>query len=69
MDGFDCFTFDEAMIAMARTVAGDNYSYDDYTHYTRELHYRGASALPFLCLPLLRVQRASRRRRNQARIC
>lgn len=40
LDGFDCFTFDEAVIALARTVKEGRYSYDDYRRYTRELRYR-----------------------------
>ena len=41
LDGFDCFTFDEAMLAMARTVKSGSYSYDQYKDYTRQLRYRG----------------------------
>ena len=41
LDGFDCFTFDEAVLAMARTVKGGSYSYDQYKDYTRQLRYRG----------------------------
>ena len=40
LDGFDCFTFDEAMLAMARTVKNGSYSYDQYKDYTRQLRYR-----------------------------
>ena len=40
LDGFDCFTFDEAVLAMARTVKEGNYSYDRYKKYTRQLRYR-----------------------------
>lgn len=40
LDGFDCFTFDEAVIALARTVKEGRYSYDDYRRTTRELRYR-----------------------------
>ena len=40
LDGFDCFTFDEAMLAMARTVKEESYSYDRYKEYTRQLRYR-----------------------------
>jgi hypothetical protein len=40
LDGFDCFTFDEAMLAMARAVKSGNHSYDDYKRFTRQLRYR-----------------------------
>ena len=40
LDGFDCFTFDEALLAMARTVKDGSYSYDEYKDYTRRLRYR-----------------------------
>lgn len=40
LDGFDCFTFDEAMLAMARTVKDGSYSYARYKDYTRQLRYR-----------------------------
>jgi hypothetical protein len=40
LDGFDCFTFDEAMLAMARAVKSGNRSYDDYKRFTRQLRYR-----------------------------
>ena len=40
LDGFDCFTFDEAVLALARTVKEGRYSYDHYKDYTRQLRYR-----------------------------
>ena len=40
LDGFDCFTFDEAVLALARTVDDGSYSYDKYKDYTRRLRYR-----------------------------
>ena len=40
LDGFDCFTFDEAVLAMARAVQDGSYSYDQYKNYTRQLRYR-----------------------------
>ncbi|PSQ82662.1 MAG: DUF1460 domain-containing protein [Bacteroidetes bacterium QS_7_67_15] len=36
LDGFDCFTFDEAVLALARTVDDGSYSYDKYKDYTRK---------------------------------
>lgn len=39
LDGFDCFTFDEAVLAMARTVKEESYSYEQYKDYTRRLRY------------------------------
>jgi hypothetical protein len=40
LDGFDCFTFDEAVLAMARAVKEGNPTYDQYKEYTRQLRYR-----------------------------
>jgi hypothetical protein len=40
LDGFDCFTFDEAILAMARAVKSGNPTYEQYKNYTRQLRYR-----------------------------
>ncbi|PSQ99924.1 MAG: DUF1460 domain-containing protein [Bacteroidetes bacterium QS_9_68_14] len=40
LDGFDCFTFDEAVLAMARAVKSGSPTYDQYKDYTRRLRYR-----------------------------
>lgn len=40
LDGFDCFTFDEAALAMARAVKSGNPTYEKYKNYTRQLRYR-----------------------------
>jgi hypothetical protein len=40
LDGFDCFTFDEAVLAMARAVKSGSPTYEKYKNYTRRLRYR-----------------------------
>jgi cell wall-associated NlpC family hydrolase len=40
LDGFDCFTFLEAVLAAARGVAVQDYSYESYVERTREQRYR-----------------------------
>ncbi len=41
LDGFDCYTFVDAMLAMARGVTAGDYSYDGYARRTLEQRYRG----------------------------
>ena len=41
LDSFDCFTFIEAVLAMARGVRAGDYSFDGYKDRTREQRYRG----------------------------
>lgn len=41
LDAFDCFTFLEAMLAAARGVAVEDYSFDAYVQRTQEQRYRG----------------------------
>ncbi len=40
LDRFDCFTFLEAMLAAARGVAVEDYSWDSYVQKTQEQRYR-----------------------------
>lgn len=41
LDSFDCFTFVDAVLAMARGVRAGDYSFDGYKDRTREQRYRG----------------------------
>ena len=41
LDGFDCVTFVETMIAMARGISKEDYSYDTFLHHIRDQRYRG----------------------------
>ncbi len=41
LDGFDCVTFVEAALAMARAIRQQDYSYDSFALNTRDQRYRG----------------------------
>ncbi len=41
LDGFDCVTFVESTLAMARGIAGEDYSYATFERNIRQTRYRG----------------------------
>lgn len=41
LDGFDCVTFVEAMLAMSRGIAQEDYSFDGYAQRLQAQRYRG----------------------------
>lgn len=42
LDGFDCVTFVETALAMARGIAEQDYSYETFQRYVTDTRYRGA---------------------------
>lgn len=42
LDGFDCVTFVETALAMARGIAEQDYSYETFQRYVSDTRYRGA---------------------------
>ncbi len=47
LDGFDCFTFVEAMLAMARGIKAQDYSYAGYAERTRVQRYRAGEPMGY----------------------
>ena len=41
LDGFDCVTFVESMLALARGISGQDYTYDAFAENLLDLRYRG----------------------------
>lgn len=41
LDGFDCFTYVDAMLALGRGIKAQDYSYERYAQNTRDQRYRG----------------------------